>query len=311
MITGIRAVLIHLSMNMWEDCQPVNFEADYLKERMYSPILKFDEVCWDTAINTMKENMVNMMVIDLGNGISFKSHPELAVEGAWNIEKLKKELKRLKDCGIEAIPKLNFSTCHDAWMGLYSRMVSTPPYYQCCRDLITETVELFEGPRFFHIGMDEEDFENQKFYNYQVVRNGELWWDDLTFYFDQTRANGTRAWMWSDVLRNCDEKQFRDRVPLDVLQSNWYYGNDFYDLKPDSIQFKAVNVYSKLDRLGYQQIPVASNWANNENFPLTIKYCNSTIDKNNLLGFMTAPWYPTKNKYCNRIVDAIKQFSEL
>ena len=62
----------------------------------------------------------------------------------------------LRALGIEPLPKLNFSTCHDAWLGPYSRMVSTPAYYDVCRDLIDEVAELFGGPRFFHLGMDEE-----------------------------------------------------------------------------------------------------------------------------------------------------------
>lgn len=48
-------------------------------------------------------------------------------------------------------------------------MVSTPAYYQCCKELIDEVTELFPSPRFFHIGMDEEKFNEQIFYNYQTV----------------------------------------------------------------------------------------------------------------------------------------------
>ncbi|MBQ1229154.1 MAG: uracil permease, partial [Firmicutes bacterium] len=40
--------------------------------------------------------------------------------------------------GITIIPKLNFSTNHDVWLGEYSRMVSTSIYYGVCRDLIND-----------------------------------------------------------------------------------------------------------------------------------------------------------------------------
>jgi hypothetical protein len=306
-----KAVLIHLSMNMWEDCQPKEFEKDYMLERMYHPHLQFDTECWENVLQTMVEYGVNMIVLDLGDGIVYKSHPELAVEGAWSTRKLKTELDRLQDYGIEAIPKLNFSTCHDTWLGIYSRMVSTPAYYHCCRELINEVTELFSGPRFFHIGMDEEDFENQKYYNYQTVRSGELWWDDLNFYFDQVKANGIRPWMWSDVLRNCDENMFNSRVPIDVLQSNWYYGDKFTNLPSDSIEFKAINVYSILDRLGYEQIPTVSNWNNDDNFPMTVDYCKNSLNQEKLLGYMTTPWYPTMNNYFSRIANGIKQFADV
>ena len=66
--------------------------------------------------------------------------------------------------GLEPIPKLNFSTAHDAWMGLYSLRVSAKPYYEVCRDLIKDAVNIFDGPRFFHLGMDGETAEHHRHY---------------------------------------------------------------------------------------------------------------------------------------------------
>ena len=75
---------------------------------------------------------------------------------------MRAEVKRLREMGLEPIPKLNFSTCHDTWLGPYARMVSTPKYYEVAKDLIAETIELFDKPRLFHLGMDEEDERNQR-----------------------------------------------------------------------------------------------------------------------------------------------------
>jgi len=98
---------------------------------------------------------MNALVLDLGDGVRWDSHPEIAVENAWTPAKLREELDRARELGIEPLPKLNFSTAHDAWLGPYSRMVSTPQYYEVCRDLIDEASELFGRPRLFHLGMDE------------------------------------------------------------------------------------------------------------------------------------------------------------
>ena len=76
---------------------------------------------------------MNMLVIDLGDGIRYESHPEIAVQGAWPPARLREELARLRALGLEPIPKLNFSTAHDAWLHDYSRMVSTPAYYKVSR----------------------------------------------------------------------------------------------------------------------------------------------------------------------------------
>ena len=79
-----------------------------------------------------------------------QSDVKVSLHRARNL--LKEELKKLRDAGLEPIPKLNFSTAHDTWLGPYSRCVSTPTYYKACEDLIEEVVELFDKPRFFHLG---------------------------------------------------------------------------------------------------------------------------------------------------------------
>ena len=67
----------------------------------------------------------------------------VAIPGAWSKDKLKAELDRLRGIGLTPLPKLNFSACHDIWMKDYSRMLSTKPYYEFCKDIITEVAELF------------------------------------------------------------------------------------------------------------------------------------------------------------------------
>ena len=106
--------------------------------------------------------------------MKYESHPELAVNGSWSREALEKEIAYAKSLGIELIPKLNFSACHDIWLGEYSRMLSTRVYYQVCADLIAEVCDIFK-PRFFHLGMDEETEEHQRNYDYCVIRNHDLW----------------------------------------------------------------------------------------------------------------------------------------
>lgn len=141
----------------------------------------------------MQARGVNMVVLDLGDAVRYDSHPEIAVDNAWSPEKLRAELKKMRALGIEPIPKLNFSTAHDFWMGEYARMVSTSKYYEVCRDLIREVSALFDTPRFFHIGMDEETCAHQGHYEYTSVRNGDLWWRDLFFYIDEVEKSGSRS----------------------------------------------------------------------------------------------------------------------
>src|ERR1019366_4725867 len=93
------------------------------------PFLRFDMSVWDELVRKMADSGLNMVVLDLGDGVKYESHPEIAVRGAWSMSQLRRELAKLRQLGIEPIPKLNFSTTHDTWLGPYSRCVSTETYY--------------------------------------------------------------------------------------------------------------------------------------------------------------------------------------
>jgi hypothetical protein len=39
---------------------------------------------------------MDTVVIDLGEDVKYESHPELAVQGSWEVRQLKKELEKMK-----------------------------------------------------------------------------------------------------------------------------------------------------------------------------------------------------------------------
>lgn len=305
----IWADLIHLSYNMW-----VDHEGDFRGAHAAGkPYLRFDETLWNDLLHHMQTRGVNMVVLDLGDAVRYDSHPEIAVDNAWSPEKLRAELKKMRALGIEPIPKLNFSTAHDFWLGEYARMVSTSKYYEVCRDLIREVSELFDTPRFFHIGMDEEDCAHQSHHEYAVVRNGDLWWRDLFFYIDEVEKNGSRAWMWSDYLWHHNELFFQ-KMPKSVLQSNWYYGDVFENFPAPEVPLGQtlvdethVRAYLELAERGYDQIPTGSNWSNDLNMEGTVAFLSKNLDASQLLGFMTAPWSITLEEMRDKHFAAVDQ----
>ncbi|MDH7601935.1 MAG: Tat pathway signal protein [Armatimonadota bacterium] len=296
----IWAYLLHLGYNMWLDREAPELGRPDISSK---PYLRFDENLWNDLLQHMARSGVNMLVMDLGEGVRYASHPELAVEGAWPPEKLRSELAKVRQLGIEPIPKLNFSATHDAWLGTYSRMVSTPTYYSVCRDLIGEVIELFDGPRFFHLGMDEETAEHQRHHAYVVIRQHDLWWDDLLFLVDEVEKNGARAWIWSDyVWHNRD--LFLERMPKSVVQSNWYYGAEF-DPKHTPVQ-----AYLDLDEHGFEQIPTGSNWSCDTNFEGTVRFAKERLQPGRLLGFLQTVWHPTTENYRQKHFDAVDQLAK-
>ena len=280
---SIRANLLHLGYNMWMDREAPEHPSPYIAAR---PFLRFDVKLWNDLLKQMAAAGFNMVVIDLGEGVRYRSHPELAVKGSWTPQRLRRELDKCRKLGLEPIPKLNFSACHDVWLGDYARCLSTDLYYGVCRDLIAEVIDLFDRPRLFHLGMDEETAAHQRYQNYLVIRQFDLWWHDLYFLVDEVERGGARAWIWSDYMWDHPDVFFK-KMPRSVLQSNWYYGASF------SRKLKYVQAYVDLEKHKHDQVPTASNWSVPENFGKTVQFCSKHIPPKRLLGFLQTPWHPT------------------
>jgi len=323
------ANLLHLSTNMWEDhpyikkhpkWPDINEEEihkdDFICKtwqdavawgmRGYRTFLTFEENVWNMILRIMSDAGMNMVVLDLGDGVKYNSHPEIAVKNAWSTDKLRAELAKMRNMGLEPIPKLNFAASHDAWLGKYARMVSTKEYYSVCRDIISEIIELFDTPRFFHLGLDEETAQHQRTRDFVVIRQNDLWWDDFYFYVRETEKKGVRPWIWSDYGWHYPEHFFK-KMPKSVLQSNWYYGSNFDLDKLDKGGSTYVKFYNDLEAYGYDQIPTGSNWDSDKNMENTVDYCKKNINPSRLFGFMTAPWMPTLAPCLDRHRQAIAQ----
>lgn len=330
-----KAFLIHLATNMWCDLPrsqmphvDINSYREglpYTWEKLY-PLLGYhnqsgyyddlfcDDGVWERVTRKFAEKGGNMLVIDVGDAVRFKSHPEISLPHAWSIDKLKSELARCRDLGLQVVPKMNFSTCHDAWLKEYQRQVSTPVYYRVCADLIAETAEIFDAPAIFHIGMDEEAAHMQATHSICIVRQGNLWWHDLNFFCDEVRKAGARPCMWSDKLWDMsDPAEFARNVPKDVIQNNWYYRwvdepapqpGDSADL---AFFRRGVKAFCQLDEMGYDQLPCGSNWAYDGNIRLIVDFCKKNL-KRKPLGYMTAPWLFTMPDAESVLDDAIDQF---
>ena len=281
--------MLYLSNHMWND---ETSKASWYLPNQYTENINTEVETWDKIVPFLAERKYNLVLIDVGDGIKLESHPEISAPNAWEKDFLKQKLDEMRACGLEPIPKLNFSTCHDTWMKKYRRMVSSPEYYAFCADVIREVAEVFGHPRFFHLGMDEEVPDLQKNYEMIIVRNRELWWHDFLFLCKECEKNGARPWIWSDYLWK-NEALFLKNMPKEVLQSNWFYG-DFKDYGDDRASSRrAIECYELLDRHGFDQIPTGSTWSRVHNLHQTVAHGKAKLSDEHLLGFMTASWLHT------------------
>lgn len=283
--------LIHLSRHMWDDENTP--PRGWYQGQRYTENNNVDIPTWDKIIGFLGERKYNMLLIDVGDAVRYESHPEISAPDAWDKDLLKRKLDEIRALGITPLPKLNFSCCHHTWLKEYRRMVSTPKYYEVCSDLIGEVCELFGSPEYIHLGLDEENAGNQKFREAVHIRQGDLWWHDAYFYFNEAEKHGARPWIWSDKCWS-DADEFLSKMPKSVLQSNWFYGL-FMDYPKDATTYKAVITYELLDKHGFEQIPTASCWdsAGQYNVFQTVAHGKEKLSADLVRGYMTAPWWFT------------------
>jgi len=307
----IWSVLVHLSRDMW--LSGVNEKS-----------LNFADDIWDYILEESVKSGINTIVLDVGNGIEYSSHPEIAKNGAWPLSRVRTEVARCKKLGIALIPKLNFSASHDMWLGVYSRMLSTPQYYEVCKDLINEVYELFDKPKYIHLGMDEEDAKHQANYPYCVYRQGELYFHDLRYLIDCVKEAGSTPWIWSCPLFDFTEDFKKHINPEEVVISPWYYNafrKEHYTPISSRAEYTAyynegeyanmgieyveedpflVNVRAKAIPLmseGYRYVPCASvfNRCDYNTMDL-VEYFRDNAPDDQIIGYMSAPWCATNHE---------------
>lgn len=285
----IRAVLLHLGTGMW-----------WMEHNLYKE-LPLHRPSWRKLTEKMAAKRMNMVLLDIGEGLVWPSHPELAYKGALDVETFRRELARLRSLGLEPIPKLNFSTTHNFWLGEARRWCSTSRYYRLCDDLVRDAAAVFDAPRFLHIGFDEEKAANQSGMDICISRNVDLWYHDLNEHVRSIEKAGMRAMMWSDYGWHNDD--FVRRCPKSVVQNNWYYDEDLQGFDPAqaNAEFAArLNLFLKLDKAGFEQIPCGSTWrsaiqrgsgiAVNRSMAELVAFCRDRLDPKLLKGFLMAPW---------------------
>ncbi len=304
------AMLIHLGSNMWsKPGEKKRFTQDTLP---YHETMFADKDTFRKVIDFMAECGMNTAVIDMGEGVKLDSHPELAIEGSWTKDEFKVELDHMRSIGITPIPKFNFSCAHNAWMKDYGYMVSSPEYHQFCRDIIAETVELFDHPKFFHLGLQDENAANQEYFPVAVVRNSPTMIADANVLFKACLDNGTRPWIWLDTtVTECfgGVEKFFENVPKEVLISNLYGGNLSLDypsvpnkdqqagkihMTPSAIfrNPEKVQLYHELDKRGYQHVPTCTTYFGiYGSATQAMKYCKTKLEnQENILGYIATPW---------------------
>ena len=294
----IWAILLKLGVNTNAkpgDCRPYEMEDEF----RYHEKLFCDKKTWREVTEYFPTQGINTVIIDINEGVRLDSHPELAIEGSWGKEELREELKRLRELGLTPIPKFNFSCAHNAWLQEYSYQIGTEAYQKVCVDIIKETIELFDKPEFFHLGMDNEDIRYQKYSPVKITRSWKQKTEDAKVLFNTCLEQGVRPWIWlnaNNVEEYGGEERFCANIPKEVLISNGCY----MAVHPADVGEKespGTALFGKLGQWGYQQVPFCNrlNWL--PNIMQTVRYCKEYVSEDSICGYIINPRVPTMPDY--------------
>ena len=199
-------------------------------------------------------------------------------------------------------------------------MTGTARYRQVVADLIRDVCEVFDHPRYLHIGYDEESYASVSHRQLAVLRQGEAWWKDFDACVKAVMSNGARPVMWSDKICHGREEFIR-RAPREVVMMTWYYGSDFsarntewdaaFERKTDwSIQRNLAASIPALAEAGFDLMPCTSNWSEDGAADAMLEYCARNIDPKRILGYLTASWTMSVAADRARFEDGLRLFAE-
>ncbi len=289
----IWAFLIHLGSNMWAKKGTTWGRRLHIEEFGYKDEMFCDREVWKKVVDFLPSQGFNTLLIDIGEGLVLDSHPEIATKGAWTKEELKAEIVRLREMGITCIPKFNFSTRHNAWMGEWAYRVGAPEYYQMCRDIVEEVIDLFETPKLFHLGLEEEIAHQNDSVN--ICRSAKKKIEDALDLINLCIKRGVRPWIWLDVDGFGGWDNFCKNIPKETVVSTWFYGIIPPNGNPKSAPKEAYYM-KELDEYGYEQIPTSSSRQYHLNSKETMMFGQEYCNNGTIIGHMTASWYLTTER---------------
>jgi hypothetical protein len=211
---AVRAYLIHIT-----HYDPVWYDR---KERE-GP---FDVNRGCDVVKALGDAGFNMLIVDLGDGVEYRTLPELKRHYSVPMTALEKLVACARQEGLEVVPKLNFSRSkeprqdHNYWFRPYSELPDNDAYWAKAFQLIDEIIEVTKPARYFFVGMDE-DFQ----------RTPTAYVSALEALHEGLAKRGLRTVMWNDTAHlsagmfGCVEKALaaEDNTARDIVHVLWDY----------------------------------------------------------------------------------------
>ncbi|OGS74664.1 MAG: hypothetical protein A3F91_13045 [Flavobacteria bacterium RIFCSPLOWO2_12_FULL_35_11] len=147
-------------------------------------------------LNKMKESGFNTVILDIEDGVIYKSHPELTRHYSVPMDELKQFADSARELGIDFIPKLNFSrsgrNLHDKWLYPHwdelNFVSNRADYRKVALEVMEEIISVCKPQNYFHIGMDEDHHRSLNQYVETII-----------FFDNYLKNKGLQTVVWNDT----------------------------------------------------------------------------------------------------------------
>ncbi len=197
----------------------------------------------DFLARTLIRWKYNTLVLIVGNGMKFDSHPECSGPAAWSKDEVRRVLDFCRQNYLDVVP-LQTVLGHANWFTLAHKdlwedgdyhiaCVSNPATQKLLHGVYDEIIDVFK-PKFMHLGMDEAwwktlDAPAEK--RCKLCAGKPKWQivaDQAAHFRDYLAARGIRAMMWGDMLLEehnggapYHSAKALDAIPRDIVICNW------------------------------------------------------------------------------------------
>ncbi len=282
-----RGMLIHLT----------HYDPRWNKEKETEE--RFDHATAEAVIDAMADAGMNLLLIDVEDGVIYKSLPELRKRYSVPMAELGALTLRARRKGLEVVPKLNFSRSplhrHSAWLDPNQADRDSASFWKQGFAAIDEVLTATESSTL-HVGMDEDDTRSPEEYCKATMR-----------LYRGLRRRGVRMAMWAEVGHKWrPQERWKEipairELPRDVILMPWSY------------QFAQTEWVPRLKRWGFQVIGACGYGApGTEGDPLANarEWCG-LIRSARADGLVLTQWIRCSKENRDRLVQAVRACGEL
>ncbi|NLW50480.1 MAG: hypothetical protein GXY85_06505 [Candidatus Brocadiaceae bacterium] len=280
-VLPVRAFMLHMS----------HYDPNWVKRKPREKPIDVDLAL--EVIDAMAQVDMNLLVIDIADGVRFKSHPELARPYSVPMATLSRIAGCARKRGIEVVPKLNFAGSglnqHTHWMRPYHRPFDGEGFWRRAFLLIDEAIDACKPARYFHIGMDEDHWHSLRQYA-----------ETINVLDAGLKERGLRTIMWKDCQDYSSaeahvekSRASEGKIARDVIQVPWGYAR----VKAEEVR-----------RLRRKRFEV---WGAPGREPDNLRGWRDALLRYGGTGILVTQWIPCRPTNRKRLLTAIRELGPL